>query len=90
MSTPKNDHRTFRRRRREAVSPLIATILLVAISVVLGAVLYLLISNLSEGPGEYAHWLRVRVRTVRPGSDSLERYDALCGMQRSRGRFRLL
>jgi archaeal type IV pilus assembly protein PilA len=41
---------SFRSRRR-AVSPIIATILLVAITVVLAAVLYVLISGLTHGPG---------------------------------------
>lgn len=38
-------------RHRQAVSPIIATILLVAITVVLAAVLYILISGLTKGPG---------------------------------------
>ncbi|MCI4351339.1 MAG: type IV pilin [Thermoplasmata archaeon] len=37
--------------RKRAVSPIIATILLVAITVVLAAVLYILISGLTKGPG---------------------------------------
>ncbi len=43
--------RSFRRSRKKGVSPIIATILLVAITVVLAAVLYVLISNLTHGPG---------------------------------------
>jgi flagellin-like protein len=39
------------RRSRAGVSPIIATILLVAITVVLAAVLYVLISGLTHGPG---------------------------------------
>jgi flagellin-like protein len=46
-----NTERSFRMRRKRAVSPIIATILLVAITVVLAAVLYILISNLTKGPG---------------------------------------
>ncbi|MDX1534936.1 MAG: type IV pilin N-terminal domain-containing protein [Thermoplasmata archaeon] len=39
------------RRDREAVSPVIATILMVAITVVLAAVLYVMVSGLVSGPG---------------------------------------
>ncbi|MGD0587446.1 MAG: type IV pilin N-terminal domain-containing protein [Thermoplasmata archaeon] len=42
--------RSWRSSRKRAVSPIIATILLVAITVVLSAVLYLLISGLTGGP----------------------------------------
>jgi archaeal type IV pilus assembly protein PilA len=41
----------WRRKGRRGVSPIIATILLVAITVVLAAVLYILISGLTKGPG---------------------------------------
>jgi flagellin-like protein len=41
----------FRKNTKRAVSPIIATILLVAITVVLAAVLYVLISGLIHGPG---------------------------------------
>ncbi|HEV2317814.1 MAG TPA: archaellin/type IV pilin N-terminal domain-containing protein [Thermoplasmata archaeon] len=41
---------SWRRNRRRGVSPIIATILLVAITVVLAAVLYILISGLTKGP----------------------------------------
>ena len=43
--------RSWRRSRKKGVSPIIATILLVAITVVLAAVLYVLISGLTKGPG---------------------------------------
>lgn len=43
--------RRWRKARKRGVSPIIATILLVAITVVLAAVLYVLISNLTKGPG---------------------------------------
>src|SRR5579863_8161448 len=43
--------RTWRQARKRGVSPIIATILLVAITVVLAAVLYILISGLTKGPG---------------------------------------
>jgi flagellin-like protein len=47
-----NMNRDWRRKRRQSgVSPIIATILLVAITVVLAAVLYILISGLTKGPG---------------------------------------
>jgi flagellin-like protein len=44
-------NRSWRKARKRAVSPIIATILLVAITVVLAAVLYVLISGLTKGPG---------------------------------------
>ena len=43
--------RSWRKNKKRAVSPIIATILLVAITVVLAAVLYILISGLTTGPG---------------------------------------
>ncbi|HTV12586.1 MAG TPA: archaellin/type IV pilin N-terminal domain-containing protein, partial [Acidimicrobiales bacterium] len=42
---------SWRKAQKRAVSPIIATILLVAITVVLAAVLYVLISGLTHGPG---------------------------------------
>ncbi len=43
--------RRWRKNGKRGVSPIIATILLVAITVVLAAVLYILISGLTHGPG---------------------------------------
>ncbi len=43
--------RRWRKKGKRGVSPIIATILLVAITVVLAAVLYILISGLTKGPG---------------------------------------
>ncbi len=43
--------RAWRKQRQRGVSPIIATILLVAITVVLAAVLYVLISGLTHGGG---------------------------------------
>ncbi len=43
--------RRWRKNGKRGVSPIIATILLVAITVVLAAVLYILISGLTKGPG---------------------------------------
>lgn len=43
-------HRTHAHRRRRGVSPIIATILLVAIAMVLAAVLYILVSGITNGP----------------------------------------
>ena len=43
--------KAWRRARKRGVSPIIATILLVAITVVLAAVLYILDSGLTKGPG---------------------------------------
>ncbi len=45
------NERSWRKARKRGVSPIIATILLVAITVVLAAVLYVLISGLTKGPG---------------------------------------
>ncbi|HTT44533.1 MAG TPA: archaellin/type IV pilin N-terminal domain-containing protein [Thermoplasmata archaeon] len=45
------NERTWRKARKRGVSPIIATILLVAITVVLAAVLYVLISGLTHGTG---------------------------------------
>ncbi|MGA8303336.1 MAG: archaellin/type IV pilin N-terminal domain-containing protein [Thermoplasmata archaeon] len=42
---------SWRKSKKRGVSPIIATILLVAITVVLAAVLYVLISGLTHGPG---------------------------------------
>src|SRR5580658_5028567 len=43
--------RSWRKARKRGVSPIIATILLVAITVVLAAVLYVLVAGLTHGPG---------------------------------------
>jgi len=52
MQTKLNPKRgRWGRKRSRGVSPIIATILLVAITVVLAAVLYILISGLTKGPG---------------------------------------
>lgn len=51
MYGTQNKARSWRRKRQRGVSPIIATILLVAITVVLAAVLYILISGLTKGPG---------------------------------------
>jgi flagellin-like protein len=49
-----NRERSWRKMRKRAVSPIIATILLVAITVVLAAVLYILIQNYTKGTGTAA------------------------------------
>jgi archaeal type IV pilus assembly protein PilA len=51
MNVWNKNKRSWRKARKRAVSPIIATILLVAITVVLAAVLYVLISGLTHGPG---------------------------------------
>ncbi|MFI5417839.1 MAG: archaellin/type IV pilin N-terminal domain-containing protein [Candidatus Lutacidiplasmatales archaeon] len=51
MSSQNLGHPRWRKKGRRGVSPIIATILLVAITVVLAAVLYILISGLTKGPG---------------------------------------
>jgi len=49
MNVLGKNERSWRKARKRGVSPIIATILLVAITVVLAAVLYVLISGLSSG-----------------------------------------
>jgi flagellin-like protein len=51
MQSAKGIERRWRKKGKRGVSPIIATILLVAITVVLAAVLYILISGLTKGPG---------------------------------------
>jgi archaeal type IV pilus assembly protein PilA len=51
MRTAKRSAGRWRKSGKRGVSPIIATILLVAITVVLAAVLYVLISGLTRGPG---------------------------------------
>lgn len=51
MNTAIEGTRRWRQKGKRGVSPIIATILLVAITVVLAAVLYILISGLTKGPG---------------------------------------
>src|SRR5271170_4411665 len=51
MNMRMESQRRWRKKAKRGVSPIIATILLVAITVVLAAVLYILISGLTKGPG---------------------------------------
>lgn len=51
MNSTVDRQRRWRRARRQGVSEIIATILLVAIVVVLAAILYILVAGLSHGPG---------------------------------------
>ncbi|MCI4319503.1 MAG: type IV pilin [Thermoplasmata archaeon] len=51
MNLGTKTERHWRKKGKRGVSPIIATILLVAITVVLAAVLYILISGLTKGPG---------------------------------------
>jgi len=51
MNSRDKSQRRWRKKSKRGVSPIIATILLVAITVVLAAVLYILISGLTKGPG---------------------------------------
>jgi len=51
MQNHMGTERRWRKKGRRGVSPIIATILLVAITVVLAAVLYILISGLTKAPG---------------------------------------
>jgi len=52
------------RKDQEAVSPVIATILMVAITVVLAAVLYVMVSGLLSGPGSTARAIGVSKTTT--------------------------
>ncbi|MFQ6013741.1 MAG: archaellin/type IV pilin N-terminal domain-containing protein [Thermoplasmata archaeon] len=57
------------RRDRKAVSPVIATILMVAITVVLAAVLYVMVSGLVSGPGSTPTAIGVTVSQTADGSN---------------------
>ena len=46
--------KVYKKRNEDAVSPVIATILMVAITVVLAAVLYVMVIGMSEGSGDTA------------------------------------
>ena len=56
------------RKDQEAVSPVIATILMVAITVVLAAVLYVMVSGLLSGPGAGPRSLGINKETSGDGS----------------------
>ena len=58
----------WRKKSKRGVSPIIATILLVAITVVLAAVLYILISGLTKGPGSTPIGSALAVGTVNEAS----------------------
>ena len=76
MSTKKG--RSWRRQKKRGVSPIIATILLVAITVVLAAVLYILISGLTKGPGNTPLGTSLAVQTpieTQPSAASLHYYN---------------
>ncbi len=57
------------RKDRKAVSPVIATILMVAITVVLAAVLYVMVSGLVSGPGATPTAIGVSVSQTPDGSN---------------------
>jgi flagellin-like protein len=59
----------WRKKGRRGVSPIIATILLVAITVVLAAVLYILISGLTKGPGNTPIGSALAMGTATPGTN---------------------
>ncbi|HEY6238499.1 MAG TPA: archaellin/type IV pilin N-terminal domain-containing protein [Thermoplasmata archaeon] len=70
--------RNWRRKQKRGVSPIIATILLVAITVVLAAVLYILISGLTKGPGNTPIGTSLAVQTpieAQPSAASLHFYN---------------
>src|SRR5437879_11731331 len=60
--------RTIIRKDEQAVSPVIATILMVAITVVLASVLYVMVSGLISGPGSTPTAWGVNI--ARPGSQT--------------------
>lgn len=60
--------RRWGKGRKRAVSPIIATILLVAITVVLAAVLYILISGLTKGPGNTPIGTALAMQPAKEGS----------------------
>ncbi len=57
------------RKDRKAVSPVIATILMVAITVVLAAVLYVMVSGLVSGPGATPDAIGVSVSQSNSGAN---------------------
>ncbi|MEE9592066.1 MAG: archaellin/type IV pilin N-terminal domain-containing protein, partial [Thermoplasmata archaeon] len=57
------------RKNRKAVSPVIATILMVAITVVLAAVLYVMVSGLVSGPGSTPTAIGVSVSQTPDGTN---------------------
>ncbi|MFQ5837172.1 MAG: type IV pilin [Thermoplasmata archaeon] len=57
------------RKDQAAVSPVIATILMVAITVVLAAVLYVMVSGLVSGPGSTPEVILVSVRKTTDGTN---------------------
>lgn len=67
---PTTESRRWRKNAKRGVSPIIATILLVAITVVLAAVLYILISGLTKGPGNTPLGTSLAFGTVGEGSNA--------------------
>ncbi|HEY6238498.1 MAG TPA: archaellin/type IV pilin N-terminal domain-containing protein [Thermoplasmata archaeon] len=68
----------WRKKSKRGVSPIIATILLVAITVVLAAVLYILISGLTKGPGNTPLGTSLAVQSpteAQPSAASLHFYN---------------
>jgi len=57
------------RKDQEAVSPVIATILMVAITVVLAAVLYVMVSGLLTGPGAGPRSMGVNIQKSSDGTN---------------------
>lgn len=57
------------RRDQEAVSPVIATILMVAITVVLAAVLYVMVSGLVTGPGATPQAIGISIGSTTDGQN---------------------
>ncbi len=73
MSRATFETRRWRKNGRRGVSPIIATILLVAITVVLAAVLYILISGLTTSAGSKP--LSIQFGTGNPSSSASTNYD---------------
>jgi flagellin-like protein len=72
------------RRDQNAVSPVIATILMVAITVVLAAVLYVMVSGLVTGPGQTPQSIGYSVSKTQDGANwIIELIDVPAGMKNS-------
>src|SRR5215472_734713 len=77
MTWTERKARTWRKNSKRGVSPIIATILLVAITVVLAAVLYILISGLTKGPGNTPLGTAFAMGSVLTGQSGTTFYENL-------------
>ncbi len=69
------NERSWRRKNRRAVSPIIATILLVAITVVLAAVLYILISQYTKSGGSVTIGSALAIGSSNDGTGTVNYYN---------------